>query len=174
MVNLERTCILLFYYFLCLKVNPDLEKAYQLGESSPDFIFGVVNLDPIILEKGWIDGESWPKDFVGKVNQRWRLEVGRFKISFDACIKSSVCYLVLEKYFQNKNCESFLSVHEWAHDLYQKCHKRDPNVTPKCHKRDQTKYYIKRNPDDRISYEVYGIVCKYIVRHLCIAQYKIP
>ena len=55
-----------------------------------------------------------------------------------------------------------------------KCHKRDPNVTPKCHKRDQTKYCIKRNPDDRISYEVYEIVCKYVVRHLCIAQYKIP
>ena len=82
--------------------------------------------------------------------------------------------MVLEKYFQNKNCEAFLSVHEWAHDLYQKCHKRDPNVTPKCHKRDQTKYCIKRNPDDRISYEVYEIVCKYVVRHLCIAQYKIP
>ena len=48
------------------------------------------------------------------------------------------------------------------------------NVTPKCHKRDQTKYCIKRNPDDRISYEVYKIVCKYVVRHLCIAQYKIP
>ena len=30
---------------------------------------------------------------------------------------------------------------------YQKCHKRDPNVTPKCHKRDQTKFCIKRNPD---------------------------
>ena len=26
--------------------------------------------------------------------------------------KSSVCYLVLEKYFQNKNCEAFLSLHE--------------------------------------------------------------
>ena len=38
--------------------------------------------------------------------------------------------------------------------------KNVPNVTPKCHKRDQTKYCIKRNPDDRISYEVYEIVCK--------------
>ena len=88
--------------------------------------------------------------------------------------KSSVCYLVLEKYFQNKNCEAFLSVHEWAHDLYQTCYKRDPNVTPKCRKRDQTKYCIKRNPDDRISYEVYEIVCKYVVHHQCIAQYKFP
>ena len=32
---------------------------------------------------------------------------------------------------------------QWAHDLYQKCHKREPNVTPKCHKRDQTKFASK-------------------------------
>ena len=51
MVNLERTCVLLFYYFLCLKANLDLEKTNQLGESSPNFIFAVVNLDRIILEK---------------------------------------------------------------------------------------------------------------------------
>ena len=69
MVNLERTCILLFYYFLCLKVNLDLEKTNQLGESSPNFIFVVVNLDPIILEKRWIDGESWHNDFFEKVNK---------------------------------------------------------------------------------------------------------
>ena len=75
MVNLERTCVLLFYYFLCLKANLDLEKTNQLGESPPNFIFKVVNLDPIILEKRWIDGESWPNDFVEKVNRgedlRW-------------------------------------------------------------------------------------------------------
>ena len=75
MVNLERTCVLLFYYFLCLKVNLDLEKTNQLGESWPNFIFAVVNLDPIILEKRWIDGESWTNDFVEKVNRgedlRW-------------------------------------------------------------------------------------------------------
>ena len=75
MVNLERACILLFYYFLYFKVNLDLEKTNQLGESSPNFIFAVVNLDPIILEKRWIDGESWPNDFVEKVNRgedlRW-------------------------------------------------------------------------------------------------------
>ena len=74
-VNLERTCVLLFYYFLCLKVNLDLEKINQFGESSPNFIFAVVNLDPIILEKSCIDGESWPNDFVEKVNRgedlRW-------------------------------------------------------------------------------------------------------
>ena len=45
-----------------------LRKNYQLGESSYNFIFTVVNLDPIILEKRWIDGESWPNDFVEKVN----------------------------------------------------------------------------------------------------------
>ena len=51
MVNLERTCGLLFYYFLCLKANLDLEKTNQLGESSPNIIFALVNLDLIILEK---------------------------------------------------------------------------------------------------------------------------
>ena len=64
MVNLERMCVLLFYYFLYLKVNLDLEKTNQHGESSPNFIFAMVNLDPIILKKRWIDGESWPNDFV--------------------------------------------------------------------------------------------------------------
>ena len=58
MVNLEWMCILLFYYFLYLKVNLDLEKTNQLGESSPNFIFAVVNLDPIILEERRTDGES--------------------------------------------------------------------------------------------------------------------
>ena len=47
----------------------------QLGESLPNFIFTVVNLDPIVLEKRWTDGESWPYDFVEKVNRgedlRW-------------------------------------------------------------------------------------------------------
>ena len=52
---------------LSVKVNLDLEKTNQLGESSPNFIFVVVNLDPIILEMRWIDGESWPNDFV----KRW-------------------------------------------------------------------------------------------------------
>ena len=56
-------------------MNLDLEKANQLSESTPKFIFAVVNLDPIILEKRWIDGESWPNDFVEKVNRgedlRW-------------------------------------------------------------------------------------------------------
>ena len=39
------------FYFLCLKENLDLEKTNQLSESSPNFIFAVVNLDAIILEK---------------------------------------------------------------------------------------------------------------------------
>ena len=69
MVNLERKCVLLLYYFLYFKVNLDLEKTNNLGESSPNFIFAVVNLDPIILENRWIDGESWPNDFVEKVNR---------------------------------------------------------------------------------------------------------
>ena len=50
-MNLERTGVLLFYYFAYLKVNLDLEKTNQLGESSPKYIFVVVNLDPIVIEK---------------------------------------------------------------------------------------------------------------------------
>ena len=87
MVNLEQTCVLLFYYFLYFQVNLDLEKTNQLGESSPNFIFTGVNLDLIILENRWIDGESWPKRFCWKGEQRWRLEVVKFKMPFDACIR---------------------------------------------------------------------------------------
>ena len=50
-MNPERTDVLLFYYCLYLKVNLDLEKTNQLGESSPNFIFAPVNLDPIVMEK---------------------------------------------------------------------------------------------------------------------------
>ena len=50
-VNFERTDVLLFYYFLYLKVNLDLEKTNQLGESSPNFIFAAMNLDPIVMKK---------------------------------------------------------------------------------------------------------------------------
>ena len=57
------------------KVNFDLEKTNQPGESSPNFIFAAVNPDPTILEMRWIDGESWPNDFDQKVNRgedlRW-------------------------------------------------------------------------------------------------------
>ena len=62
-------CFIIFFVFLCLKANCDLEKTNQLGESSPNFIFAVVNLDPNILEKRWIDGESWPNNFVEQVNR---------------------------------------------------------------------------------------------------------
>ena len=52
MVNLEQINVLLFYYFVYLKVNLDLKKkTNQLGESSPNFISVAVNLDPIVLEK---------------------------------------------------------------------------------------------------------------------------
>ena len=50
-MNLERTHVLFFYYFVYLKVNLDLKLMNQLGESLPNFIFAVVNLDPIVLEK---------------------------------------------------------------------------------------------------------------------------
>ena len=61
--------LFMLYHFLYFKVNLDLEKTNQFGESSPNIMFAVVNLDPIILEKRWIDGESWPNDFVEKVNR---------------------------------------------------------------------------------------------------------
>ena len=83
-MNLERTWVLIFYHSVYLKVNLDLEKTNQLGESSHNFIFTVVNLDPIVLKR-WTDGESWPNDFVEKVN-RGEDGVGRFKMPFDACI----------------------------------------------------------------------------------------
>ena len=73
MVNLERANVLLVYYIL--KQILTYKKTNQLGESSPNFNFAVVNLDQIILEKRWINGESWPNDFVEKVNRgedlRW-------------------------------------------------------------------------------------------------------
>ena len=75
MVNLGRTCVLFFYYFVYFKVNLDLKWINQRGESSPKLIFAMVNLDPIVLEKRWTDGESWPNDFVEKVKRgedlRW-------------------------------------------------------------------------------------------------------
>ena len=43
-------------------------KTNQFGESLPNFIFTTVNRDPTVLEKRWTDGESWPNDFVVKVN----------------------------------------------------------------------------------------------------------
>ena len=60
----------------CLFESESLPKIInQLGESSPNFIFAGVNLDPIVFEKRWTNGESWPNDFVEKVNRgedlRW-------------------------------------------------------------------------------------------------------
>ena len=43
MVNLERTCVLLFYYFLCLKANLGQEKQICL-----------VNLHPTLFPRWWI------------------------------------------------------------------------------------------------------------------------
>ena len=96
MANLEWTCILLFYYFLCLKVNLDLEKKQiSLVNLHPTFFFTAVNLDPLVKEKkvNW----QWilTKRFCWKGEQRWRLEVGRFKMPFDACIRFTYCDIVL-------------------------------------------------------------------------------
>ena len=85
MVNLERTFDLLFYYFLCLKANLDLEKTIRL-----------MNLHPTLFSWWWILTQLFWKRGELMVNpdltifwkgeQRWRLEVGRFKLPFDACI----------------------------------------------------------------------------------------
>ena len=120
MVNLERTCILLFYYFLCLKANLDLEKTNQLGESSPNFIFAVVNLDPIILEKRWIDGESWPNDFVDKVNRgedlRW---VGsRFPLTHALIAQLSTNRKHIVSYMGLDHKVISVRRREWTHVIY--------------------------------------------------------
>ena len=62
------------------------KKTNQPGKSWPNFIFAAMNLDSIVIEKRWTDDESWPNDFVKKGEQRWKLEVGRFKMPFDVCI----------------------------------------------------------------------------------------
>ena len=49
-------------------------KNKSVCESSPNFIFAVVYLDPIILKKRWIDGESWPNDVAEKVNRGEKLK----------------------------------------------------------------------------------------------------
>ena len=68
-------CFIIFFILKWILTLKKTKKANNLGESSPNFIFAVVNLDPIILENRWIDGESWPNDFVEKVNRgedlRW-------------------------------------------------------------------------------------------------------
>ena len=64
-------------------MNLNLEKTNQLGESSPNFIFAAVNLDPSVVEKRWTDGESWP-NFVEKVYRGE--DFSRFKMPYDTCI----------------------------------------------------------------------------------------
>ena len=59
MVNFERTCVLLFYYFLCLKVNLDLEK-----NKSAWWIF---------TQLYFRGGKSWPNNFGKEVNWWWIL-----------------------------------------------------------------------------------------------------
>ena len=59
MVNLARTCVLLFHYFLCLKVNLDLE-----NNKSAWWIFTKLYFH---------GGESWPNYFGKEVNLWWIL-----------------------------------------------------------------------------------------------------
>ena len=76
MANLEWTCILLFYYFLCLKVNLDLEKNKSVWWIFTQLFFSRRwILTHLLKKKRWTDSESWPNDFVEKVNRgedlRW-------------------------------------------------------------------------------------------------------
>ena len=74
MVNLERTDVSLFYYFLYLKVNLDLEKQISL-----------VNLHPTLFSQRWILTQLLQKkgermvnldlQFCWKGEQRWSFEV---------------------------------------------------------------------------------------------------
>ena len=68
----------LFLYFLCANFvllfslfdseSWPRQKQISLVNLHPTlFLRCVVNLDPIILEKRWIDGESWPNNFVTEV-----------------------------------------------------------------------------------------------------------
>ena len=80
-MNPERTAVLLFYYFVDLKVNLDLGKkktnkqTNKLGKSSPNFIFAVVNLDPIVIENSDLMVNRDQNHFVENVNRgedlRW-------------------------------------------------------------------------------------------------------
>ena len=65
MVNLEWThCV---FIVLCF-AHESWPIVNKKCISSPNFIFAVVNLYWIVLEKSWTDGESLPNDFDEKVN----------------------------------------------------------------------------------------------------------
>ena len=64
-----------FNYFVYLKVNLDLEITNQLGESSLNFIFAAVNLDPVCYRKKGELMVDLGLTILLKGEQRWRLEV---------------------------------------------------------------------------------------------------
>ena len=99
LVKLESRWILNEWMFNCFiilfiwKWIFDLEKTNQLAESSPNFSFAAVNLDPIVIEKK--NRKLMVNLYLTtlfKVEQRWRLEVGRFRMPFDTCIKLKPCH----------------------------------------------------------------------------------
>ena len=103
MVNLKRKCVLLFYYFVHLKVNLEKKKQNKTKtkqkqkqtKSKKQKQISLVNLHPTLF--------SWPNCFGKEVywwcilTQRfclkgehwWRLEVGTIKMPFDTCIKTA-------------------------------------------------------------------------------------
>ena len=100
----------------------------QLGESLPNFIFAVVNLDPIVLEKRWTDGESWPYDFVEKVSRgedlrwvgsRWPLTHALMFLAFLNIFRKGIPYF----WTRTENC--FYLVVLWPVSLLMSCHNYD-------------------------------------------------
>ena len=75
LVKFEARCFLNERAFFFFESKSWHTKTHQLGKSSTNFIFAAVNLNPIVIEKTWTDGESWRKDLVEKVNRgeylRW-------------------------------------------------------------------------------------------------------
>ena len=75
-----------------------------------------MNLDPIILEKRWIDGESWPNDFCWKGEQRWRLGVvlpgsagGKSTSTIPASISAFSSWIISNHYFYQELPQILLS-----------------------------------------------------------------
>ena len=109
-----------FYYFGYLKVNFDTKKN-QLGESSPNFIFAAVNLDPIVLEKRWTDDEFWPNDFVEKVNRGEDLRWVGLRYPLMYVLHAVLKYVPSWNMFQigmvchSEKCAFLIQISDWRH-----------------------------------------------------------
>ena len=68
---------------------------FHLSESWPIPFFASVNLDLIILETRWTDGESWPYEFLYEVNRGEDLRRGGSRWSLTAAQVYEVIYIRL-------------------------------------------------------------------------------